>query len=97
MGAGASSGSRSLTGERGVSFRYWRVRSHQSPQPSDGSMDIDTKAGSGIPPTSNETSPQHFGFIRSVNERPDGSCELQIYPVVSFARNGGALAGYNHL
>ncbi|KAF9507743.1 hypothetical protein BS47DRAFT_1265422, partial [Hydnum rufescens UP504] len=67
------------------------------PPQTDGSMDIDTMAGSGILPTFNETSPQHFGCIPSVNEYPDGSYEPQVYPVVSFVRNGGALAGYNQL
>ncbi|KAM6499330.1 hypothetical protein JOM56_004838 [Amanita muscaria] len=56
-----------------------------------------TAVGTGLPPTSNGTSPQHFAFIRQMEILSDGSYALEVYPVVSFTRSGGALATYNRL
>ncbi len=53
----------------------------------------DTDDGSS-PLTSSARGPQHFAFVRSVNHHPEGF-ELEVYPVVSFSREGGAMDGYN--
>ena len=59
-------------------------------------LDASTVAGSGVPPTSNARSPQHFAFIRSLSGYGDGYM-AEVYPVVSFTLQGGAEAGYNNL
>ena len=51
---------------------------------------------SGLPPTSNNTSPQHFAFIRSLQLVPSGWL-LEVFPIVSFTNSGGALEGYRRL
>ncbi|KAI0296731.1 hypothetical protein B0F90DRAFT_1744658 [Multifurca ochricompacta] len=56
-----------------------------------------TAVGTGLPPTSNGTSPQHFASIRQIEILSDGSYVLEVYPVVSFTRSGGALPTYNRL
>jgi hypothetical protein len=52
-----------------------------------------TDAGSS-PLTSSLRGPQHLAFVRSVNHHPEGF-ELEVYPVVSFSHEGGAIDGYN--
>jgi hypothetical protein len=54
-------------------------------------------SGSGMPPTSNGSSPQHFAYIRTIIPQLDGSYELEVYPQLSFTRRGGALATYHQL
>jgi hypothetical protein len=58
---------------------------------------VDTLAGSGLPPTSNARSPQYFTFIRTVLLKPDGSVDVEVYPELSFHQSGGALSGYSEL
>ena len=59
-------------------------------------LSTSTRAGSGVPPTSNAKSPQHFAFIRSATLHRDGF-ELEVYAAVSFSNRGGAMNGYNDL
>jgi len=59
-------------------------------------LDTSTAAGSGIPPTSNARSPQHFAFVRTATPLADG-VELEVFPMVSFSRTGGAINGYNDM
>ena len=63
----------------------------------DGHFDEEVTAGTALPLTSNGSSPQHFGFIRRANPIQDDIYELEVYPVLSFSRSGGALAGYNEM
>ncbi|KAF8346407.1 hypothetical protein F5887DRAFT_1182675 [Amanita rubescens] len=56
-----------------------------------------TAVGTGLPPTTNGRTPQLFAFIREMEVLPDGSYVLEVYPVVSFTRSGGALPTYNRL
>ena len=56
-----------------------------------------TAVGTGLPPTSNETTLQHFAFIRQMEVLSDGSYALEVYPVVSFTRSGETLPTYNRL
>jgi hypothetical protein len=62
--------------------------------------DDEVTAGIGqtaLPLTSNGSSPQHFAFIREVTSPRPGVFKLEFYPVISFTRRGGALAGYNEV
>jgi hypothetical protein len=65
----------------------------------DQGLDQDTSAGSAstLTPTATSSSPQHFAFIRSSVFLDNGSYEVNAYPIVSFSRSGGAIAGYNRL
>ncbi|KIL58313.1 hypothetical protein M378DRAFT_332913 [Amanita muscaria Koide BX008] len=56
-----------------------------------------TVVGTDLPPTSNGSSPQHFAFVRLVNPLPGNACILEVYPVLSFGRTGGAVSTYNTL
>ena len=56
-----------------------------------------TACGTDLPPTSNGRSPQHFAFIRQMYLNLDDSWILEVYPVVSFTRSGGAVQGYRQL
>ena len=58
---------------------------------------VDTLAGSGVPPTSNANSPQHFAYIWTVLLKPDGSVDVKVYPELSFHQSGGALSSYSKL
>ena len=58
---------------------------------------VNTLAGSGLPPISNTNSPQYFTYIRTVLLKPDGSVEVEVYPQLSFHESGGALSGYSKL
>jgi hypothetical protein len=65
----------------------------------DQGLDQDTSAGSAstLTPTATSSSPQHFAFIRSSVFLDNRSYEVNAYPIVSFSRSGGAIAGYNRL
>ena len=56
-----------------------------------------TAVGTDLPPTSNGSSPQHFAFIRLMDTLPGNACVLEVYPVLSFSRIGGAVSTYNKL
>jgi hypothetical protein len=59
-----------------------------------GHIDDDATVVSNLPPTSHGSSLQHAAFIRQVNVYSPTSYLLEVYAIVSFARSGGALAGY---
>ncbi|KAF5375494.1 hypothetical protein D9615_009206 [Tricholomella constricta] len=63
----------------------------------DGQIDDEATAVSNLPLTSNGSSLQHFAFVRQMTIQSATSYLLEVYPVVSFIRSGGALAGYNQL
>ena len=65
----------------------------------DQGLDQDTLAGSAstLTHTATASSPQHFAFIWSSVCLDNGSHEVNAYPIVSFSRSGGAIAGYNQL
>ncbi len=56
-------------------------------------LEASTDSGSTLL-ASHSSYPQHFAFVRSTNTHPDG-LEVEVYPVVSFTRSGGARAGYD--
>jgi hypothetical protein len=56
--------------------------------------DANTFEGTALGSTSTGSNPEHFAFIRSAVLRDDASYELNVYPVVSFSRQGGALEGH---
>jgi hypothetical protein len=55
-----------------------------------------TVAGSGIPPTSNASSPQHFTFVCSAVPLANG-VQFKVYTTVSFSSSGGTVNRYNNL
>jgi hypothetical protein len=56
-----------------------------------------TAVGTHLPLTSHGSSSQHFSFIRQASILSDSSYLLEVYPVLSFSRTGGAVATYNAL
>ncbi|KAK2463869.1 hypothetical protein APHAL10511_004174 [Amanita phalloides] len=64
----------------------------------DGYVDDEaTGVGMSLPPASAGSGPQHFAFIRDVHLMPGRSWVLEVYPVLSFTRTGGALPTYNKM
>ncbi|KAF8342434.1 hypothetical protein F5887DRAFT_357480 [Amanita rubescens] len=59
--------------------------------------DEGTAVGTDLPPTSRGQSPQHLAFIRQKYHLQDGSYVLDVYPLVSFSRSGGAVRGFHQL
>jgi len=76
--------------------KYVLIRISQ-PIERDGQLGDEVTAATALPATSNGSSSQHFAFIRQVFIQPNGSWVLEVYPVFSFTRSGGALAGYNRM
>jgi hypothetical protein len=62
-----------------------------------GYDDQGTAVGTDLPPTSRGQSPQHLAFIRQQYHLQDGSYVLDVYPLVSFSRSGGAVLGFRQL
>ena len=64
----------------------------------DGTLDTDsgTVPNSGLSPTTNGTTPQHFAFIRAavISEQEPGHLELEVYPVSSFSSSPNVLEAY---
>lgn len=56
-----------------------------------------TIVGTNLPPISIASGPQHFAFVCSSLFQPNGSTVLEVYPVLSFTRSGGALSAYNSM
>jgi hypothetical protein len=84
----------------GLLCSWWALVLVRVPIPLDPELQpalvTSTVAGSGIPPTSNARSPQHFAFVRSATPLADG-VQLDVYAIVSFSSSGGAVNGYNNL
>ncbi|KAI0253665.1 hypothetical protein BJV78DRAFT_1152793 [Lactifluus subvellereus] len=62
-----------------------------------GHIGDEATAATNLPLTSNGSSPQHFAFIRQMSIQPSRSYLLEVYPVVSFTRSSGAIAGYSRM
>jgi hypothetical protein len=54
-----------------------------------------TIVGTNLSPVSVGSGPQHISFVRGLDLLADGSFVLEVYPVLSFSNNGGALVAYN--
>ena len=63
----------------------------------DGQLGDEVTTATALPATSKGSSSQYFAFIRQVFIQPNGSWVLEVYPVLSFTKSGGALAGYNRM
>lgn len=60
-------------------------------------LEASTTVATGIPQPSqpqHRRPPQHHAFVRAVTPHPRG-LTLEVYPIVSFSREGGAVNGYN--
>jgi len=60
-------------------------------------LEVSTTVATGIPQPSQpqrRRSPQHHAFVRSTTPHPRGMV-LEVYPIVSFSHQGGAVNGYN--
>jgi hypothetical protein len=56
-----------------------------------------TAVGTGLPPLSTGSGPQHFAFIRRVSIQENMSLGLEVYPIFSFTNTGGALPTYDRM